>query len=86
MADQLTNSNYVGAFVKQAPTAKSWYLASSTFDGGSGINSRLSVYFADAVNGVNQGKGLDEVVKTLSAGINQVLSAYGLVSPIAPAQ
>ncbi len=86
MADQLTNSNYVGAYIMQAPTAKSWYLASSTFDGGSGINSRLSVYFADAINGVNQGKGLDEVVKTLSAGINQVLSAYGLVSPIAPAQ
>lgn len=86
MASELTSSKYVSAYINQAPMAKSWYLVSGTYDGASGINSRLSTYFADAVNGVNQGKSLDEAVKTLSAGVNQVLSAYGLVSAIAPAQ
>jgi len=86
MASQLTTSPYVSAFINQAPSAKSWYLVSSTFDGASGINSRLSTYFADAVNGVNQGKSLDEAVKTLTSGVNQVLSQYGVVTPLAPAQ
>ncbi len=73
-----------GAYIRQAANARSWYLASFTWDGPTGINSRLSQYFADAINGVNQGKSTEEAVKTLSSGINQVLSQYGLVAP-APA-
>lgn len=86
MAADLANSKYVAAYISQAPMARSWYLVSSTYDGASGLNSRLSTYFADAINGVNQGKSLAEAVTTLSAGVNQVLSAYGLATPIAPAQ
>lgn len=86
MAGELKDSKYVSAYINQAPTARSWYLVSSTYDGASGLNSRLSTYFADAINGVNQGKSLTEAVSTLSAGVNQVLSAYGLATPLVPAQ
>ena len=80
MASLVQTDPYVGAYISQAPNAKSWYLASFTWDGPTGINSRLSQYFADAINGVNQGKSTTEAIKTLSGGINQVLSQYGLAA------
>ena len=80
MATLLQADPYAGAYISQAPNAKSWYLASYTWDGPTGINSRLSQYFTDAINGVNQGKPVTEAIKTLSGGINQVLSQYGLAA------
>lgn len=78
MADSLKTAPYVGPYISQAPYARSWYIASSTFDGPTGINSLLTNYFADAVNSINQGRSSSEAIKTLNAGINQVLSRYGL--------
>lgn len=80
MADSLKNSPYVAAFIQQAPIARSWYLASGTWDGSSGLNSRLSTYFADAVNTTLQSGSATSAVNTLTAGITQVLSQYGLVA------
>lgn len=80
MADSLKDSPYVAAFVQQAPIARSWYLASGTWDGSSGLNSRLSTYFADAVNLTLQSGTAVNAVNTLSSGVTQVLSQYGLVS------
>lgn len=79
MASLLESDPVVGAYVKQAPTSKSWYLASRTFDGPTGINSRISAYFADSVNAiVDQGKEPKEVLETLAAGVAQVLSSYNI--------
>lgn len=79
MASLLESDPVAGAYVKQAPYARSWYLASRTFDGPTGINSRLAAYFADSVNAiVDQGKEPKEVLETLAAGVAQVLSSYGL--------
>ena len=80
LSGSLASAPYVGAYISQAGGAKSWYMASSTWDGPTGINSRLSTYFADAVNGVNQGKSATEAIKTLAAGVNQVLSQYGITT------
>ncbi|KKU69121.1 MAG: Extracellular solute-binding protein family 1 [Candidatus Amesbacteria bacterium GW2011_GWA1_47_20] len=82
--DMTDTSEFVGPYLSQAQYARSWYIGSFTFDGPTGINTRLSAHFADAVNSVNQGRSPAEAVKTLSSGINQVLSQYGLASPIAP--
>ncbi|MDO8487825.1 MAG: extracellular solute-binding protein [bacterium] len=86
MASLVTSDPYVGAYINQALNAKSWYLASFTWDGPTGINSRISQYFADALNGINQGKSASESIKTLTAGINQVLSQYGLAAQAPAAQ
>lgn len=83
LAVSIKDSPYVGAYISQAPTARSWYLASNTFDGPTGINTLLSKYFSDAVNKVNQGSSPAEAIKTLSLGITQVLSRYGLAA-VAP--
>lgn len=77
LASLLEQDPVVGAFVKQAGTSKSWYLTSRTFDGTTGMNSRISAYFADAVNGVvNDGKEAGEVLGTVAQGVRQVLSSY----------
>ena len=83
LAANIKDAPYVGAYISQAPTARSWYLASNTFDGPTGINTLLSKYFSDAVNKVNQGSSASEAIKTLSLGITQVLSRYGLAA-VAP--
>lgn len=77
MASLLEEDPVVGAYIKQAPQARSWYLASRTFDGQTGINSRISAYFADAVNGiVSANKSPEEALVTVESGVKQVLSSY----------
>ncbi|MDO8503724.1 MAG: extracellular solute-binding protein [bacterium] len=79
MASLLMNDPLLGAYVQEAPTAQSWYLASDTNDGASGINSKISAYFADSVNGVvDQGKTAKEVLATTALGVAQVLASYGV--------
>lgn len=76
MAALLEQDPVVGAYVKEAPQARSWYLASRTFDGQTGINSRISAYFADGVNAVLAGKSPKEALGTVAAGVKQVLANY----------
>lgn len=78
MAGLVSDDPLVGAYIKQAPNARSWYLASRTFDGPTGINSRISKYFEDAINAVNQGEDPDRALQTAAAGVSQVLSQYGV--------
>jgi len=79
MASLVSADPIASAFINQAPTAKSWYLASRTFDGPTGINSQINKYFEDAVNAVNAGAQVADTLETVSKGVNQVLSKYGLV-------
>lgn len=74
----LATDPYVGAFTKQASTAKSFPLASRTFD--NGLNDKLIKYLEDAVNGLNGGAAPTAVLETASAGFRQVLTTYGLTS------
>lgn len=78
MAGEISDNSLVGAFVKQGPYAKSWYLSSNTDD--SGINDRMIKYYEDAINALNQNKQMTEVMPTLSKGISQVLGEFGLSS------
>ncbi len=78
MAALLEEDPVAGAYVKQAPAARSWYLASRTFDGQTGINSRISAYFSDGVNAVLAGMTPKEALDTVAAGVKQVLANYKL--------
>ena len=83
--DMSDSSPFVQPYLSQASTARSWYLASFTFDGPTGINTLLSKVFADAVATVADGRSPTEAASALSAGVNQVLSRYGLTTPtVAP--
>lgn len=81
MANLLTSHPVLGAIVSQAPGAQSWYLASRTFDGPTGINSQLMNYFGDAINAVAEGNTTaTKALETASQGVRQVLSQYRLIA------
>ena len=80
MAQLLTDHPILGSVVSQAPGAQSWYLASRTFDGPTGINSQLANYFGDAVNAVADHKeSVTQALATCAQGVAQVLAQYRLV-------
>jgi ABC-type glycerol-3-phosphate transport system substrate-binding protein len=79
LGSTLTADPYVGAFIQEAPTAKSFPLASRTFD--NGINDKLIQYMTDAVNAVGQGTAPAGALQTAAAGFSQILTSYGLVTP-----
>ena len=80
MAQLLADHPVLGPIISQAPGAQSWFLASRTFDGPTGINSQLANYFGDAINMVANGKGSAiQALTTCAQGVIQVLSQYRLV-------
>lgn len=79
MASLLADDPIVSGIINGAQDAQSWYLASRTFDGPTGINSQINKYFEDGINAVNGGIPVTKALETVSTGVNQVLSQYGLV-------
>lgn len=78
LGTSLDGDPLVGSYVKQAQTAKSFPLASRTFD--NGINDKLIKYLEDAVNSVVAGNSPAKALETAQSGFSQVLSTYGLSS------
>lgn len=78
LASAISEDPYAGAFVKQAQSAKSFPLASRTFD--NGLNDKMIKYFEDAVNAVAQGTAPSSALQTAANGFRQILSQYGLIS------
>lgn len=74
--------SFAGAYAKQGKTAKSFPLASRTFD--NGLNDKLIKYLEDAVNSVSAGSAPSAALTTAASGFRQVLSQYGLTSNSAP--
>lgn len=78
MRELLADHPIIGSVISEATSAKSWYLAERTFDGPTGINSQLKGYFGDVISTVNSGKPAKGALETLSSGVSQVLTQYGL--------
>lgn len=80
MGNLLSTHPLIGSIIGQATGAKSWFLASRTFDGPTGINSQLANYFGDAINAVADGKSSPkQALETAAQGVIQVLTQYKLV-------
>ncbi len=84
MQELIASDPLVNGVIATATNAKSWYLASRTFDGQSGINSQLSKYFEDAVNAMNKpnassGDG-KTILETAAAGVQSVLVQFRLIA------
>ena len=82
LGQSLAQDPFVGAYIQQAPTAQSFPAAAATFD--NGLNDRIIKFFKDAVNSVNSGTNTKTALETLSKGIAQVYSQFGLTA--SPAQ
>ncbi|OGG04125.1 hypothetical protein A2Z33_03100 [Candidatus Gottesmanbacteria bacterium RBG_16_52_11] len=83
MGKLVENDPFVGAYIKQAPMARSFPLASRTGD--NGINDKLIKYLEDAVTSVNSGSSPKDALKTYASGMQQVFSQYGLSVSSVPA-
>jgi len=78
LGSSIASDPYSGAYVKQAANARSFPLASRTFD--EGLNDKMIKYLEDAVNAIGKGSSPASEVERLASGFKQVLSTYGLVS------
>lgn len=76
LASALSTDPLAAPFVNQAGSYSSWYLASRTYD--DGLNDEFIKYYEDAVNAINDGSGVESVLKTLTSGTSQVKSKYNL--------
>lgn len=83
MADALKDDPFVGAYILQAEYARSFPLASRTFD--NGINDKMVKYLEDAINAVSRGSSPKEALQTAANGFRQILGSYGLATGSAPA-
>lgn len=81
MASLIADAPYVGAYVKQAKDARSFPLASRTFD--EGINDKMMKYLEMSISSLSQGSSPQQELETLRKGFSQVLSQYGLVTSAA---
>ena len=75
--DKILSNAKIKPFISVASEAESGYLSSRTWD--DGLNTELSKYFSDAINGIAQ-KGADPNASMvdLRAGINQIIAKYKL--------
>ena len=74
LAQTISNDPFVGAYVRQAPIAQSFFLASRTFD--NGINDRMIKYLEDAVNSQAQGVSPAGALGTMTQGFTQVMQSF----------
>lgn len=76
MANILSDNLYLNVLLQQANNAKSFYMASRTFD--NGINDRIINYYKDAVNSLDGGNSPEAALQTAAAGVQQVLATYNV--------
>jgi multiple sugar transport system substrate-binding protein len=79
LADTLKENELVYPFVSQLKNATSSYLVSDTHDGEGGLNSASTIYLGNAINAmVIDGTSTSSVLDTLTQGLAQTLSKYGI--------
>lgn len=76
MNSTLLEDKYLGGFVQGADSARTWYMASFTSDGMTGINTRLSEQYSQAINKILNGSTAEDILVDLASGVKQVLSSY----------
>lgn len=76
----LSENIYLAPLITAAPSMKSFYLASRTYDGDTGINTSLITYLKDAINSLSGGVSPETALKTADNGFKQVFSRFGITS------
>ena len=84
LAGSLTSDPYVGAFITQGRDARSFPLASRTFD--NGLNDKLIKYLEDALNALKTGSSPTAELETMKLGFQQIFTTYGLTTNTSSAQ
>jgi len=77
MAEQFMDDPYMGAYLKQAPAAKSFPLVSSTTDK-DGINDQINKAYEQAVTVASKGTSASSALQPTSKAVIDILRTYGL--------
>lgn len=80
LGKNLNDNQYLAPLIAEAPTMKSYYSASRTYDGETGLNSSINKYLKDAINSLSQGTSIETALKTSDNGISQVYSRFGIAA------
>ncbi|MDP2632672.1 MAG: extracellular solute-binding protein, partial [Candidatus Curtissbacteria bacterium] len=75
MAPKLASDPILGAFISDAPLARSFPMASRTFD--NGLNDQIIKAYEDAVNSVIKGADPKSALGTTAKNVNQILTKFG---------
>lgn len=76
LASKLATDPIVGAFISQAPNAKSFPMASRTYD--NGLNDQIIKAYEDAVNSIARGTPTKNALETAAKNIDNIFGRYGL--------
>lgn len=74
LASKLATDPIVGAYVSQAPFARSFPMASRTFD--NGLNDQIIKAYEDAINSIGRGTATNSALETAAKNISQTLAKY----------
>lgn len=74
MSELLTNDPVLGAYTKEAPTMKGWYLNSNASD--AGINDDIIALYKAAVDGVLRGSDPEATLKGMDLKIKEIINKY----------
>ena len=77
-AADLVADNYLSAYLEAAQFAKSSYLVSFTYDGGSGINTRFSKVYEKALELIRERGESEEVLENLATEVRGILKDWGV--------
>lgn len=78
LASKLSSDPIVGAFIADAPYARSFPMASRTFD--NGINDQIIKAYEDAVNAVLEGDDAKDALETTAKNVKVILDKYNAPS------
>ena len=76
LADKLKDNPYAAPFIEQAATAQSTIFYGETHD--NNIDGKLNGYLGNAIRSAKSNITTEKAVETLSQGVSQVLSQYGI--------
>lgn len=74
MASKLATDPIVGAYISQAPFARSFPMASRTFD--NGLNDQIIKAYEDAINSIGRGTATKSALETAAKNIANTISRY----------
>lgn len=74
LATKLASDPIVGAYISQAPYARSFPMASRTFD--NGLNDQIIKAYEDAINDVADGDQASKALETTAKNVKQILDRY----------
>lgn len=78
LANTLKSNPYIAPIIEMAPTMKSFYLASRTYDGDTGINTLLINYLKDRINSLSQGVSPEAAMRTFEEGLQQIFKNFNI--------